>query len=286
MAETLLVVDVGNTVTQMGLAREGRLTARWEVATRTAATPDECCLAVEGFLDAAARGLAEAPAPLPPDAAGAGDGAPGDGGEPAGRPGDAALACVVPALTSAWEAALRRVTGRRPLVVGPGVKTGLRMGYKDPAEVGADRIADLVATREDHGAPALVVDLGTATTFEVIDADGSFAGGLIVPGAAMGARALADAAARLPQVELRAPGAVIGRSTEEAMRSGIVWGEAARIDGLADLIEAELGYALPLILSGEGAGLLAGLLRHEAAADPALTLRGLVRLHALNRRPR
>ena len=277
MAGTLLAVDIGNAVVQVGLARDGRLLARWELASTPAATEDEALLALDGFRRAAREGLA---APL-------GDALPDEVARAAAeRPADAALASVVPALTGSWAGAARRLTGQRPLVVGPGVKTGLRMGYKDPGEVGADRIADLVAARETYGAPLIVVDLGVATTVEVIDEEGAFAGGLIMPGLGLGARALAAEAARLPEVEVRAPEALVGRSTAEAMRAGIVWGEAARLDGLAALIAESLGCEPALVLSGEDAGLITGLLRHEAAVDETLALRGLVRLHALNRKPR
>lgn len=276
MAGTLLAADVGNAAVRLGLAREGRLVACWELAADPAVTEDEALGALAGFLRAAREGLAR-----PVD----------DHDEEAVRaaaetPEDAVLSSVVPALTRAWASALTRLTGRRPLVVGPGVKTGLRVGYKDPGEVGADRIADLVAAREAYGAPVMVIDLGTATNVEVIDDEGAFAGGLIVPGMALGARALAAEAARLPEVEVRRPAELIGRSTAEAMRSGIVWGEVARLDGLASMVEDELGYEVPLVLSGEGAELLAELLSHRAVADPTLTLRGLVILHGRNRRAR
>lgn len=276
MAGTLLAADVGNAAVRLGLAREGRLVACWELAADPAVTEDEALGALAGFLRAAREGLAR----------------PVDGHDEetvraaAETPEDAVLSSVVPALTRAWAGALARLTGRRPLVVGPGVKTGLRVGYKDPGEVGADRIADLVAAREAYGAPVMVIDLGTATNVEVIDDEGAFAGGLIVPGMALGARALAAEAARLPEVEVRRPAELIGRSTAEAMRSGIVWGEVARLDGLASMVEDELGYEVPLVLSGEGAELLAELLSHRAVADPTLTLRGLVILHGRNRRAR
>ncbi|WP_270575509.1 type III pantothenate kinase, partial [Candidatus Collinsella stercoripullorum] len=112
------------------------------------------------------------------------------------------LSCVVPALTDIWRRALRSFGGARPLVVGPGLRTGVRMRYDDPSEVGPDRIADVVAARARWGAPAVVVDLGTTTNFEVVDAEGAFAGGIIAPGIALGARSLSEAAARLPAIEL------------------------------------------------------------------------------------
>lgn len=277
MAGTLLAVDIGNTVVRIGLARGGDLLARWELAANPTATEDEALLALDGFLRAAREGLAAVAEGASAEEAALAAGE---------RPDDAVLASVVPALTSSWAGAARRLTGRRPLVVGPGVKTGLRMAYKDPGEVGADRIADLVAAREAYGAPLIAIDLGTATNIEVIDEEGAFAGGLIVPGLAMGAHALAAQAARLPEVEVRRPDELVGRSTADAMRSGIVWGEVARLDGLAAMIEESMGRTLPIVISGDGAELIASLLSHEATADATLTLRGLVLLHALNRKPR
>ena len=201
-----------------------------------------------------------------------------------GLPDEAILACVVPTLTDVWRRALAAACGCRPLVVGPGLKTGLKMRYDDPSEVGADRVADVVAARAEYGAPAVVVDLGTTTNFEVLDADGAFAGGIIAPGLALGARSLSEAAARLPMIELRAPASVIGRNTRAAMQSGVVLGEVARIDGLLGAVMGELGTDAPVIMTGDGAGAMAALLRHEATVDDTLTLRGLWHLWRANRR--
>lgn len=197
----------------------------------------------------------------------------------------AILSCVVPALTDIWRQALSQSCGARPLVVGPGLKTGVQMRYDDPSEVGPDRIADVVAARAAYGTPAIVVDLGTTTNFEIIDERGAFAGGVIAPGIALGARSLAEAAARLPMIELRAPARVIGRNTRAAMQSGVVFGEVARIDGLLDAAIAEAQLAQPtIIVTGEGAATIAALLRHDVIVDDALTLRGLALLWAENRR--
>lgn len=192
------------------------------------------------------------------------------------------LSCVVPTLTDPWRTALGRACSCRPLVIGPGIKTGVCMNYDDPAEVGPDRIADAVAARATYGAPVLAIDLGTTTNFEVIDEHGAFAGGIIAPGVALGARSLARAAARLPVIELRAPKRVIGRSTRAAMQSGVVLGEAARIDGLIDAVFSELGYEAPIALTGDGASSLAALLRHDVAVDNTLTLRGLALIWRAN----
>lgn len=194
------------------------------------------------------------------------------------------LSCVVPTLTDPWRTALTRTCSSRPLVVGPGIKTGVRMNYDDPAEVGPDRIADVVAARAAYGSPVLAIDLGTTTNFEVIDEGGAFAGGIIAPGVALGARSLAEAAARLPVIELRAPERVVGRSTRAAMQSGVVLGEAARIDGLIDAVFDELGYSAPIVITGDGAESLTALLRHETTVDATLTLRGLALIWQANQR--
>lgn len=256
----VLTVDVGNTTTNIGL-----FSIEQNERPSSAATPEvellgSCALTTPARLtaDEARIQLEQALALIPND--------PIDG---------AILSCVVPTLVDPWRTALARTCDTRPLVVGPGIKTGVRMNYDDPAEVGPDRIADVVAARATYGSPVLAIDLGTTTNFEVIDEHGAFAGGIIAPGVALGARSLAEAAARLPVIELRAPERVIGRSTRAAMQSGVVLGEAARIDGLIDAVFAELGYSAPIVITGDGAESLAALLRHEATVDAALTLRGL-----------
>lgn len=254
--KNVLAVDVGNTRTRLGLFANGGLLGTCELTTCERLTVDE-----------ARMKLAQAAVLM---------------GE--GLPDEAILACVVPTLTDVWRRALAAACGCRPLVVGPGLKTGLKMRYDDPSEVGADRVADVVAARAEYGAPAVVVDLGTTTNFEVLDADGAFAGGIIAPGLALGARSLSEAAARLPMIELRAPASVIGRNTRAAMQSGVVLGEVARIDGLLGAVMGELGTDAPVIMTGDGAEAMAALLRHEATVDDTLTLRGLWHLWRANRR--
>lgn len=254
--KNVLAVDVGNTTTRLGLFCDGALAGSFELTTPERLTADEACLQVTQALSALG----------------------------AGSPDDAILACVVPSLSGVWRQALAKVARARPLVVGPGLRTGVRMRYDDPSEVGADRVADVVAARGSYGAPVVVVDLGTTTNIEVIDAEGAFAGGVIAPGVALGARSLSAAAARLPMIELRAPETVIGRNTRAAMQSGVVLGEVARIDGLIDFVVGELGYEAPVVLTGDGAEAMAALLRHEVRVDDTLTLRGLWGLWKTNRR--
>lgn len=267
--ELLAAVDVGNTSTHLGLFEGERLLGTYELTTPDRLTADEArSQAQRACRDIIARTGAGAAGsqPVPP------------------APASAILSCVVPALADTWARALGDLTGSRALTVGPGLKSGLKMRYDDPAEVGGDRVADAVAAADAYGAPVVVVDLGTTTNFEVIDRTGAFAGGVIAPGLALGAASLARAAARLPQIALKAPACVIGKNTRAAMQSGVVLGEAARIDGLLDAIMAELGYDAPVVITGNEAPALAALLRHEVAADPTLTLRGLRLLHERNRR--
>ena len=255
-AARVLAVDVGNTTTNLGVFEGDELLGTFEATTPERITPDEARLVVRRALEL--MGLE--------------------------TPGGAILSCVVPSLADAWQTALDHGCIRRALVVGPGLKTGLRMRYDDPGEVGADRVADVVAARATVGAPSVVVDLGTTTNFEVIDGEGAFAGGIIAPGIALGASALTRAAARLPMIELRAPRSAIGKNTRSAMQAGVVLGEAARIDGLLDAVLAELGRDAPVVLTGSLAPSMAPLLRHEVTVDATLTLRGLNLLWQANQR--
>ena len=252
----LLAVDVGNTVTRFGVFMGDALAGSWEVTTPGHLTADEAWAQADRALD-----MLDAP-----------------------DPDSTILSCVVPSLSSAWRSALARLCDRRPLVVGPGLKTGIRMRYDDPSEVGSDRVADAVAAREAYGAPVVVVDLGTTTNFVVVDGEGAFAGGIIAPGVALGARSLTAAAARLPMIELRAPERVIGRSTRAAMQSGVVLGEAARINGLLDAVMDELGTDAAVVVTGDGAERVASLISRDARVDDALTLRGLQHIWKINRR--
>ena len=252
--KNLLAVDVGNTHTRLGLFSAGELVGTWELTTHERLTADEARMQLAQVLALMGESL----------------------------PDDAILACVVPVLTDVWRRALDASCPGRTYVVGPGLKTGVRMRYDDPSEVGADRVADVVAAREAYGVPVVVVDLGTTTNFEVVDTEGAFVGGIIAPGVALGARSLAAAAARLPMIELRAPAGVIGRNTRAAMQSGVVLGEVARIDGLLDAVMGELGEEAPVVMTGDGAEAMAALLRHDATVDETLTLRGLHHIWSVN----
>jgi type III pantothenate kinase len=262
-----LAVDVGNTVTRYGLFDGDNLTATWDSATRDSLTADEARLKLHGFLDVlqGSQGGADPDEDVP-------------------KLVDGIISCVVPNLVGVYVAALESEFGRRPLIVGPGLKTGMKMRYNDPAEIGPDRIADMVAARAAYHFPLAIVDLGTATNIAVLDAEGVYIGGLIAPGLALSARALSHAAARLPTIEISPPASVIGKSTREAMQAGFILGESARIDGLIEMIWDELGQEGEVIVTGMDAGAVAEILIHAVQVDDTLTLRGLNLLYNLNRK--
>lgn len=242
-----ICVDVGNSETHLGLFEGDDLMDAWTLTTPARATADEV------FMQLSNLGLAG----LDEDAF-------------------AILACVVPSLMDAWTSALDSLPSvSHPFVVGPGMKTGLPMQVNDPAEIGADRIADCVAAKELYGAPVILVDLGTTTNINVIGKNGSFLGGIIAPGMRTSAAAAFSAAAQLSAVSLSAPASVIGKSTREAMQSGIVLGEASRIDGLINVIEDELGYQCQIVMTGSDASIISPLLASENHVDEDLTLQGL-----------
>lgn len=253
----LLALDVGNSNLVLGLFRGSELAASWRLTTNRNQTADEFRLLLSGLF--AARGL-------PPAAV--------DG---------VIVASVVPPLDAMLREALRVHFSREPLWVGPGLKTGMPIRYDNPADVGADRIVNAVAGFARHGGPLVVVDFGTATTLDVVSAQGEYCGGIICPGVSISAEALFTRAARLPRVEIRPPERLIGASTVGSMQSGLYFGYLALVDGLLDRLRAELGAATKVIATGGLAPLFAGQSRHFETSDPHLTLDGLRLLWEKNR---
>lgn len=253
----LLTVDIGNTQTAMGLFEGEQLVAHWVFTTRAQDTADEVQLLLTGQLELNDMRVDDCD--------------------------DVVMASVVPALTECWATVARRITLHEPIIVGPGIKTGLAMRYDNPAEIGADRVADAIAAIQLEGMPVVVVDLGTTTNIEVIDEKGRFMGGIIAPGMGTGADAMFTHAARLPQVDIVEPDHAIGTNTVDAMRSGIVFGEVARIDGLVRAIFDELGYEAPVIATGGFSGVIAELSQTITRREPRLTLHGLRLVYEKNR---
>ena len=187
----------------------------------------------------------------------------------------AIIASVVPPLNSIMRDAIRFIYGVEPLLVGPGIKTGLSIHCDTPSTVGADIICACVATHNIYGSPSLIVDMGTATKMIVVDGGGTFIGVSIMPGVNMGLRALASDTAQLPQVSLDAPSRVIGRNTPDCMRSGVVFGNASMIDGMIDRCFREYGSTLPVYATGGLAPFIIGYCEHEIKTDSELVLKGL-----------
>src|SRR5438477_11341034 len=240
----LLAVDVGNTQTALGLFEGSELTRRWRLATEPQRTGDELGLFLGGLLDLGSlEGIC--------------------------------LASTVPALIRSYEE-LAAGASVRLLVLGPGPKTGIPIRYDDPRGVGPDRIANAVAARERYGAPAIVVDFGTSTNFDVVSPAGEYVGGVLAPGIEISMDALFERAARLVKVDFVAPQTAIGKTTESALRSGLVYGFAGQVDGIVERIRVELGDgSAPVIATGGLRELLTPLAKTIERVDPFLTLEGL-----------
>ena len=188
----------------------------------------------------------------------------------------AIISCVVPSLTARLREAVGAVTGKRPLVVGPGIKTGLNILLDNPGQMGSDLVSIAVGALGHYALPCVTVDMGTATILGVLDGSGNYIGGAICPGLPLSLAALAAGTSQLPSIELAPPDRVIGRSTVECMQSGMLYGFAAMLEGMLDRMEAELGTSPTVVFTGEHAALMARLCKRDGIiTDPHLILRGL-----------
>jgi type III pantothenate kinase len=249
----LLAIDVGNTQTVIGLYGEGdrshELVDHWRVATKSERTSDEHALLIQEFLSFAGHDWRRSISGV-------------------------AISSGVPTVTYELRRMCDRYLGMEPVVLGTGVKTGMPVLYDNPKEVGADRIANAVGAFDLYGGPTIVVDFGTATTFDVISAKGEYLGGAIVPGIEISLDALFGRAAALRQVELVEPRSVIGKTTVESVQSGTIYGYSALVDGMCDRIEEQLGEST-VIATGGLADLIAPIAESIEHTEPWLTLHGL-----------
>ena len=253
----LLAIDVGNTQTVIGAYRGEELVHHWRTSTNTKITGDELALYYQGFL--LIKGLTF------PDFDGV------------------IISSVVPSATMALLHMVRDIWGFEPLVVGQNVRIDMPLLIDNPGELGADRIVNAVAAFERYGGPSIVVDFGTATTFDAISARGEYLGGAIAPGIEISSIALFNAAARLPRVELKRPEGPIGRNSVASMQSGIVFGFAGQVERLVEMMKAELGEGTKIIATGGLAEVVVGECRCIDVHDPLLTLHGLWLLYRSNR---
>ena len=253
----LLTIDAGNTNTVLGVHEGEALRAHWRLTTRREQTADEYGILVRNLFA-------------------------GSGIDPRSVVG-VALASVVPPLTSVLVSLARQYLGQEPLVVEPGVRTGMPILYEPPSDVGADRIVNGVAAFAVFGGPVVVVDFGTATTFDVVTKKGEYAGGVICPGIGISADALFQRAARLPRVDVRNPGRVVGRSTVGSIQAGLYFGYASMVEGIIGRIRAELGERARVVATGGLAETMAADIPSIEAVDPVLTLTGLRLIWERNR---
>jgi type III pantothenate kinase len=253
----LLAVDIGNTNITFGLYEGKELGPRWRIRTIHEKMPDEYGILMLQLFDH-------------------------QGYEPQHVSG-VAIASVVPPLTQTFLEVTGRYFGMEPLLVDAGVRTGVRIQYDDPRQVGADRVVDAAAVRALYGVPACVVDFGTAATFDAISADGDYLGGAIAPGIGIAAQALFERTAKLPRVELKRPPAVIGRNTPHAMQSGLLFGYVGLVEGMVARFKEELGPNTRIIATGGLAEVVARETDVIDVIDPWLTLHGLRIVYELNR---
>ena len=254
----LLAVDTGNTHTVLGLFEGEALRANWRIATRKDETADE--------LGALLRALFAA-----------------EGLTPASVDG-VIVSSVVPDWNPILAATARATFSHDALFVAPGVKTGLPILYENPHEVGADRIVNAVAAVHRFGAPVLVLDFGTATTFDVVGPKGEYLGGVIAPGLGISAEALFTRAARLMRVDIKRPARIIGKTTEESVQAGLFHGYVALVEGVVKKLRLELGVEAPVVATGGLATVFEDELTFLTAVDPHLTLLGLRLIWDKNRR--
>lgn len=245
----LLAVDVGNTQTILGAFEGERLRAHWRLATRKEITPDELGVLLRSFFETDEIAMNDIDGVI--------------------------VSSVVPDLDTVFLTLGERIFGVRPLFVGPGIRTGIPILYDNPHEVGADRIVNAVAAVERYGAPVIVLDFGTATTFDVVGPKAEYVGGVIAPGLGISAEALFERAARLVRVDVRKPQRVIGRNTEQSIQAGLFHGYAALVEGVVQRIRADLGTDAPVVATGGLAAVFEKELGFLEAVDPGLTLRGL-----------
>jgi type III pantothenate kinase len=252
----VLAIDIGNTNIVLGGFDEDELIFVARMATNTTKTDDEYATKIRSVLTIHNIDKSQITGAI--------------------------ISSVVPPLNSVVTKAIEFVYGVKPIIVGPGIKTGIKIHCDNPSSVGADLICACVAAHHIYGSPSLIVDMGTATKIMVMDKDGAFIGVSIIPGVNIALKALASGTAQLPQISLEAPKSVIGKNTVDCMKSGIVFGNASMIDGMLDRFNDEMGEELPVYGTGGLASIILSHCHHKITLDLDLVLKGLNILYKKN----
>ena len=254
----LLAIDIGNTNLVIGCIKNDEILFKARIATDRTRTSDQYGVEIKNMIEAF--------------------------GVRAEEIDDCIISSVVPPVFNSVKTGVIKVIGKQPMVVGPGLKTGLNIHVDVPSQVGSDRIVIAVAALAEYKAPLILMDLGTATTIEVVEPENVYMGGVIFPGVKVSLDALTSRTAQLPGISLDKPQQVIGRNTVDCMRSGMMYGTAAMIDGLVERIEEELGHSSTLIATGGMAQFITPLCRRDIILEKDLLLKGLNIIYKKNKR--
>ena len=254
----ILTVDVGNSNVVLGCVEDDKILFEARLRTDATKTSDEYCVDLKMILDIYGCCASDIEGSI--------------------------IASVVPQVLNSMKTAIHKLTGKPPMVVGPGLKTGLNIAIDNPAQTGADLVVGCVAALREHKAPLIVVDMGTATTMIVLDKNSAMIGGCIMPGVKISMDALTDRTALLPGLQLDQPKRAIGRNTIDCMRSGLMLGAACMIDGMIERMEEELGYPTTVIATGGIAKFVLPMCRREIIYDKDLLVKGLAILYKENKR--
>lgn len=254
----LLAIDIGNTNIVIGCIRDDEIQFKARIATDRLRTSDQYGVEIMNMLQAFGVQKSDID--------------------------DCIISSVVPPVFNSVRTGVVKVIGKQPMVVGPGLKTGLNIHVDVPGQVGADRIVIAVAALAEYQAPLILMDMGTATTIEVVEPDNVYMGGVIFPGVKISLDALTSRAAQLPGISLDKPGKVIGKNTVDCMRSGMMYGTAAMLDGLVERIEEELGHGCTLVATGGMAQFITPLCRRKVILEKDLLLKGLNIIYKKNKK--
>lgn len=252
----LLAIDIGNTNIVIGGIEDDKIVFEARIATERVKTSDQYGAEIKNMLSLFGVKVSDLH--------------------------DCIISSVVPPVFNSVHTGIMKVTGKQPIVVGPGIKTGLNIHVDNPSQVGSDRIVIAVAALAEYEPPLTLLDLGTATTIEVVDKGNTYLGGCIIPGVRISLEALTNRASQLPGIQLDKPKKVIGKNTVDCMRSGVMYGAAAMLDGMIQRVEEELGYSTTVVATGGMAQFVCPLCRREIKLERDLLLKGLNLLYKKN----